>query len=254
MSSTRLRRSCGRALGAFTLGTGLALALLPAAQATGYVTTWDPRYPPIPGLSWRASATLWIPAACEAAVGTGTLWGGFGGPPVPGAQLFTAVADCQDIALQGTVLELYETGNPGNVLDTLLIGDYLADTDGNSYGGLEVETQEIFELRFEAGVPVDFSSTMSFRLDAPGIGWLTESESTYVSLALGWTPGAVAMKNMRANDPANVWQGSYFGTEPGNEVVIGGIPNPGATPVSLPGTAGLTLLGLAALAALRRRR
>jgi hypothetical protein len=226
-----------------------ALAFTPASHATAYVLTYDPDYPPIPGLAWRATATLFIPDLCSAAVGTQTLNGG--SALLPPQNTFSAVADCAGIELRDTVLFLHQSGNPLNVYDQLNIGDYLADTDGDSSPGFDIETQELFQVDFVAGEAVDFRTSMSLRLAAPTVDAVFAPVASYFMLSLGATPAGVSLCNLEAApQPPAVGctaASTYVGTgDPTLQITITRIPEPGSLALAL------GALGAAAFS--RRRR
>lgn len=237
--STKTRSACA----AF----GLLLAL-PASQAAIYSLGYDPDYPAIPGLAWRATASLFVPDLCATAAGTQTLNGG--SPLLPAQNDFSAVADCAGIKLTNTVLYLYQSGNPLNVYDTLNIGDYLADTNADSSSGFSVETQEIYEVEFVAGEVVDFKTSMSLRLAAPTVDAVfNPGDSFYFMLSLGATPSGVNLRNIEVGEPstASTVGRSYVGTgDPTLQITFNRIPEPGSL--------ALVLGALGGAAAFSRRR
>lgn len=243
--------SCKKTLNAAAL-TGAALLALgqPLQAATIYPIDFDPVYNAISAtLSWRATTELVIPTLCASVVGTQTLNGG--AASLPTLNTFSGVSDCAGIKLQNTQLQFFQTGNPGNVYDSLLIGDYLADVNGDSFGGLGIETQELFEVRFVGGVPVDLRSSMSSPLFASGVYAQffapASNAPAFFSLALGGTPEGVVLKNQSAIDLPAEPSGLYLGTEQGNMVRIRGLPEPGALTLVLAALAGLALSRLGRL-------
>lgn len=221
---TNARTACAAGI------TALLMLLAPAAQATLYQLTYDPDYPPIPGLAWRATANLFVPELCGSVVGTQTLNGG--SPLLPAQNDFSAVADCAGIKLENTILYLHQSGNPLNVYDQLNIGDYLADVNADSSPGFSVETQELFEVEFVAGEAVDFKTSMSLRLAAPNVDAVfNPGDSFYFMLSLGATPAGVSLRNIELAEPstASAVGRSYLGAgDPTLQITFTRIPEPGS--------------------------
>ncbi len=222
---------------------GVALAALDA-QATIYSLGYDPAYTPIAGLGWRATADLYIPTNCQNAVGTQTLNGG--SPSLPTQAHFADVADCGAIALQNTTLYLYDLSTPTTIYDTVLIGNYAADADGNSNGSIVTETQEVFQVQFVNGLPVDFATSMSLRYNAPVTdGLFSLGGSSYFSLQLGGVPSEVTLKNQQLNSPiVEAPPGVYRG---GSDLQITGLPT-ATDPNAVPEPGSIALVGAALLA------
>lgn len=237
--STKTRAACA----AFAL-----LLAAPASQAALYTLGYDPDYPPIPGLAWRATAELFVPNLCAAVVGTQTLNGG--SPLLPAQNDFSAVADCAGIKLANTVLYAHQSGNPVNVYDTLNIGDFLADVNADSSPGFSIETQEIYEVEFLAGEVVDFKTSMSLRLAAPTVDAVfNPGDSFYFMLSLGATPSGVSLRNIEFGEPstASAVGRSYVGTgDPTLQIMFNRVPEPGSL--------ALVLGALGGAAAFSRRR
>lgn len=228
-----MKLQSNKAFRAAVLAAVAGVALSQPVHATVYPLIYDPDYPPIPGLAWRATAELFIPALCESVVDSQTLNGG--SLLLPPQNQFSSVADCSSIKIQNTVLVLYQSGNLLNVYDTLNIGDYLADTNADSHGGLDVETQEIYEVQFADGVPVDFRTTMSLRLEAPNVEITFNPDGEYFLLSLGGTPGGVRLRNLFDNEPASspLRFNAYFGSQDPTLRIGVGAANGVAEPRSL---------------------
>jgi MYXO-CTERM domain-containing protein len=172
--STRLRKLIRAAAAA-----GLtSIASIGTTHAALYGGSWDPAYgDALPNIGWRATAQLFVPTACGANIGSGIFTAGSFGEGTFGAYCNNPSPDGA-VELRNVRVEFYNLLNPGPTLQTLLIGsfglggyggygdygDYREYGDDSESGDSNnVETQKLSRIRFVDGVPVEFSTTYSFR-------------------------------------------------------------------------------------------
>ena len=104
-SETDKRMQLKKTLGLALLSGAIALGTAVPAQAALYLPTLDPAYgAAFPSLGWRATGLLYVPDACEAAIGLGAFaLTSFGPQPD---------ASCASAQLQGVTVEFYDTAAP----------------------------------------------------------------------------------------------------------------------------------------------
>jgi hypothetical protein len=129
------------------------LALAGNTHAAVYSGSWDPNFgAPFTNLGWRATAQFYVPDACAAAVGTGSL----------GVDTYGSTANCGGIELRNTLVEFYDVTDPDKVaIDTLTVGKYTALTSCDEYGCSFLDDQFIDSVDFVDGIVTGFVTSFS---------------------------------------------------------------------------------------------
>lgn len=170
----RLKKTLGMAL----LSGFVALGSVVPAQAAYYIPTLDPAYGlAFPSLGWRAAGKLFVPDACEAAIGLGAfVLTPFGPQPD---------ASCASAQLELVTVEFYNTGAPLVTIETLAIGTFLWDSlPANTADDV---TQELLQISYLGGDAVGLETSLSIPLLATHP--LAGAGSAYFSLNFSSTSG-----------------------------------------------------------------
>lgn len=147
----RLKKTLGLAL----LSGFVALGSAMPAQAAYYIPTLDPAYGAVfPNLGWRAAGKLFVPDACEAAIGLGAFaLTPFGPQPD---------ASCALAQLEQVTVEFYDTAAPLVTVETLNLGTFLWDSlPANTVDDV---TQEMLQISYLGGDAVGLETSMSIPL------------------------------------------------------------------------------------------
>ena len=148
---------CNHVLKLAVLSAALALGAAAPARAAYYLPTLDPVYGgPYPTLGWRAVGQLYVPDACEAAIGAGAfVLTPFG--PQPDASCATAKLDFVNVVF-------YDTAAPLVPIETLNFGTFLQD--GLPASTEDDVTQELLEISYLGGNVVGLKTSLSLPLQA----------------------------------------------------------------------------------------
>lgn len=189
-----MKQKLGRILGLAAISSAAALALVAPAQAVVYTGVWDPAYGgAFANLGWRATADLYVPNACAAAVGTQAVNNQlFDNPPF--SSRFGNVADCAALSLDNVTLYFYDQNDLSKTtLESFVLGSYGATSNDASYG--EIEDQSLTSVNFVAGVPVGFETSASFRVtpSVPAALALAGGGLAAFSLTLSLNPNSVRL-------------------------------------------------------------
>lgn len=144
-----------KTLGLACLSGFVALGSVAPAQAAYYIPTLDPAYgAAFPNLGWRAAGQLYVPDACEAAIGLGAfVLTPFG--PLPDAS-------CASAQLQSVTVSFYDTAAPPVTVETLNVGTFLWDSLPASTP--DDVTQEMLQISYLGGDAVGLETSMSIPL------------------------------------------------------------------------------------------
>jgi len=245
------------------------------AQAAYVVIRADPEYgAQFPGLSWRAIGALYIPNGClKSTLELNTPPGTEVNPLTITLGSIDTQESCTNSKIQDVQLQFYKTGTT-DVVDTIKIGDYTADTPPPNTDR-DLTIQELIAITFKDGLLNSFSTTLSkplfsaaasaFLSPLYGSGEkcfaleLSSATSRVESFDYNSTTGTCSTAiNTRpasdATDPATkptITFDTIFRTDAYTAPQFAALQTNG---VPEPASLGLTALALAALVAARRRR
>lgn len=201
---------------------GAALALALPAQAAFVQGDWDPPYGvPFPNLGWRGSATIDVPLACLGLSGT----------------VVNDTLSCPLMTVVDATVEFYDTALPAVTVETLDF-DSLVAVDRIFVNAGQVEA---FALDGTGRV----LSTSPLAITS------TTLDQAYFSLDIDFVVGSDTLAVLHwYEDVGNPASGR---NDPDFPAIVRIRQFEAPAPVSLPGTLGLALAGLALTGALRRR-
>jgi hypothetical protein len=132
------------------LGCVIALGAVRSADAAVIVINADPKFgdvAPFDNLSWKALGVIYVPPACVADLPTSAT---------------TIPNNCFGLEMQFVKVGFYKYGDATEtILDTLMVGTYLADTDPPTDGS-NLLTQKLTGAKFDSEDKlVDFTTSLS---------------------------------------------------------------------------------------------